>query len=256
MPVALDPNALQAARDRLARARRVVVSTGAGISADSGIPTFRDALTGLWARYDPTELATPDAFRRNPRLVTRWYDQRRRDVLGCQPNPGHDAIATLERQVLDRGGDFVLLTQNVDGLHQRAGSQHVYEVHGSLLTWRDTVTGRAITCDHAEAFGNYPPVSPDGNPLRPGVVWFGEMLPGGVMDLADHALRRTDVFLCVGTSGSVYPAAGFVHAARSTGATCIEVNPDATDISEHFDLHIRARAAEALPRLVDVSGSL
>src|SRR5688572_14869789 len=124
--------------DRLRSARRVVVLTGAGVSAESGIPTFRDALTGLWARFDPQQLATPEAFARDPALVTRWYDERRQRCAGCQPNPAHTALADLERRLLAAGREFTLLTQNVDRLHQRAGSRHVVELHGSLWVWRCT----------------------------------------------------------------------------------------------------------------------
>ena len=232
-------------------AKSVVVVTGAGMSADSGIPTFRDALTGLWAKYDPMQLATPEAFAADPETVSRWYDQRRRDVLQCEPHAGHVALAQWQRHVTQRGGAFTLLTQNVDDLHERVGSQEVHHLHGSLFVWRCTGTGDTLPFNQPDPFDRYPPISPAGHPMRPCVVWFGELLPEDVMRTSADALARCDLFVSVGTSGVVQPVASFIHDANAAGARTVEINPDPTPISEYFDHNLRDRAVEALPRLLD-----
>lgn len=235
---------------RLSTARHVAVVTGAGISAESGIRTFRDTMEGLWKEFDPQKLATQEAFDADPELVTRWYDWRRLGCLGAEPNAGHRALAELERRQRDRGAAFVLLTQNVDGLHQRAGSQRVVEVHGSIHAWRCTKTGREAR-PGPEAFTAFPPPSPWGGLLRPGVVWFGESLPLAALREADHAIGHADVFLSVGTSAVVYPAAGFIEAAAGNGALTVEVNKDPTPISRRVDFSMRGSAGEILPRILD-----
>jgi NAD-dependent deacetylase len=237
-------------RHQLARAKHVAVLTGAGVSAASGIPTFRDALSGLWAKYDPAELATPEAFGRDPRLVTRWYDERRLAVLGCSPNAGHRALVELERRIAEREGRFTLITQNVDRLHQRAGSGQVIELHGSLLVWRCTKTGAEREFLEAVPFGEYPPRSPAGGLLRPGVVWFGEMLPEDAIAAAEKAASECDLFFSLGTSGVVYPAAGLIEIAAGAGAPTCEINLDATPASRVADWSIRGRCDEVLPELV------
>jgi NAD-dependent deacetylase len=229
------------------------VLTGAGVSAASGIPTFRDALTGLWAKYDPAELATPEAFGRDPGLVTRWYDERRLAVLRCTPNAGHRALVELERQIADRGGHFTLITQNVDRLHQRAGSGSVIELHGSLLVWRCTKTGAEQEFLEAVPFGEYPPRSADGGLLRPGVVWFGEVLREGAIAAAERAVGECDLFLSLGTSGIVYPAAGLIEIAAASGARTCEINLDETPASHIADWSIRGRCDEVLPELLFVN---
>ncbi len=233
----------------LAGARRVGVLSGAGISAESKIPTFRDAMEGLWKSFDPQELATPEAFARNPERVTRWYDFRRRMCLDARPNPGHLALAELERLMNGCGGWVTILTQNVDGLHQRAGSRDVVELHGSIMTWRCCETGEPFH-DLPEAFEQYPPRTPAGTMLRPNVVWFGEALPEEAIDRACEVAASCEVFLTVGTSSVVYPAAGFTHLAREHGATTIEINPTETPASDLVDLSIRAKSGEALPMIV------
>lgn len=230
-------------------ARHVVVLTGAGISAESGIPTFRDAMEGYWSKYDPEELATPEAFERNPELVSRWYDERRQKVLGCEPNAGHRALAELESYLTARGAEFVILTQNVDGLHVRAGSQNVVEVHGSLLRWRSTRSGMEST-ELPMPLPSHPYPAPDGGLWRPGVVWFGENLPEEAVERAHAAILQCDVFISVGTSGLVYPAAGWPAAAKRSGAATIEINRDVTPLSPMFDLVIRGSAGQLLPALV------
>ena len=238
------------AKTLLSEASFIAVMTGAGISAESGIPTFRDAQSGLWAKFDPTDLATPEAFERNPAFVTQWYDQRRLDVLQCQPNAGHEALARLEKQINERGGSFALLTQNVDALHQRAGSQNVIELHGSLCVWHNANGGEARELG-PEPFDTYPPRSETGQLLRPGVTWFGEMLPAKAVETASDAAARCDLLLSVGTSAEVHPAAAFIETARAQGAAIIEVNPDATPVTPIADAAIHAPAGEALPALVD-----
>jgi len=225
-------------------AERVVALTGSGVSAESGVPTFREAQTGLWEKFDPQELATPEAFARDPRLVWDWYEWRRRLVERAEPNAGHLALAQLERRL----PDFTLVTQNVDGLHQRAGSGEVVELHGNILrskcSWEGTVVD---DYDSGEA----PPPCPScGAPLRPEVVWFGEALPAAAFRVASEAARACDLFLSVGTSSLVYPAAALPFDALENGATVVEINPDKTPLSPHADHVLRGPAGEVLPRLL------
>ncbi|MCB9846481.1 MAG: NAD-dependent deacylase [Phycisphaeraceae bacterium] len=242
--------ALEAAAEALRRGRGVVVLTGAGVSAESRIPTFRDAMEGLWKSFDPLRLATPEAFAADPVTVSRWYDFRRKKCLEAQPNPGHWALADLERRVRASGGRFRLLTQNVDGLHQRAGSEDVVELHGSIMRWRCSVTGEPVS-GLPEQFAEYPARTPDGHAIRPCVVWFGEALPERALEEAYEALETCDVFVSVGTSAVVYPAAGFVHLAAQRGATTIEVNREQTPISGSVSFSLRGSSGEMLPRLVE-----
>jgi NAD-dependent deacetylase len=238
---------------RLAAARSIAVLTGAGVSAESGIPTFRDALTGLWARYDPTALASPDAFDRDPALVTRWYDERRTACLACTPNPGHTALAALQRHCDARGARFTLITQNVDGLHQQAGSRDVVELHGSLRTWRCAGCGESRE-ERGPAFDDYPPrCCGCGAPRRPGVVWFGELLPEQALRRAIAAAETCELFLSLGTSSLVQPAASLTQIALEQGAFTVEVNPDETPASGLVDLALRGRTGELLPRLIDAA---
>lgn len=241
MPNAPVPESLIAA---LRDARRVVVLTGAGVSAESGVPTFRDAQTGLWAKYDPHELATPEAFRRNPKLVWQWYAWRREMVGGVEPNPGHVALAELEFLV----PELMLVTQNVDGLHRRAGSRRVLELHG------DITRVKCFDCDAPAATWADDPVPPRcalcGGRLRPDVVWFGEMLPARELEQAMEAARLADVFLAVGTSALVYPAAALPELALQGGAVVVEVNPEATPLSRHAHHVLRGAAGAVLPALV------
>jgi NAD-dependent deacetylase len=234
----------------LASAGRICVLTGAGVSAESGVPTFRDALTGLWARYDPVQLATPEAFERDPALVTRWYDERRVALRACAPNAGHMALARLSREAAARGRAFTLATQNVDRLHQAAGSEGVLELHGSLWEWRCAACGAARE-ERGEAFGDYPPRCACGGVRRPGVVWFGEILPADALEGAGGAAQACDLLLVIGTSSVVYPAAGLAALAQASGARIAEINPDATPLSGSADWSIRACAGAILPALVD-----
>ncbi|WP_024332659.1 SIR2 family NAD-dependent protein deacylase [Gordonia hirsuta] len=230
-------------------AERIVVFTGAGMSAESGLPTFRDEETGLWSRYDVSRLATPEAWDADPALVWAWYQRRRFQLAAVEPNPGHRAIAALGRH---RRVDVV--TQNVDDLHERGGSERVVHLHGRLAE---------TFCDTCRLPYPVPAVDPQtehlepercvcGGRIRPGVVWFGEHLPADEFARAvDHA-ENCDLMLVVGTSGIVYPAAGLPQVAREHGATVAEINPNRTDLSEAADLVWRAPASTALPALLEV----
>lgn len=244
---------------RLAAAKHVAVLTGAGVSAESGLRTFRGAsaadlppdMRSLWAEFDPATLATPEAFARNPAVVSKWYDWRRIGCLAAAPNPGHLALAELERRLLERGGRFTLLTQNVDGLHARAGSRSVVELHGTILTWRCTHTGNRITPPDAP-MPEHPAPSPfrPGAFLRPDVVWFGEALPEHALRAAWEASTTCDLFMSIGTSAVVQPAASFIRVASDNGATTAEINAEETPVSSLADAVIRSPSGEALPRLV------
>ena len=230
--------------DALRSARRTVVLTGSGVSVESGVPTFREAQTGLWARFDPQELATPEAFERDPKLVWDWYAWRRKLVAEASPNPGHAAIAGWQRLF----SDFTLITQNVDGLHERAGSREVIELHGNILRTKCSVEDTVVE-DYEE--GETPPRCPScGAPLRPDVVWFGEMLPYEALDAASEAASVSDVFLSVGTSSLVYPAAALPFEALENGAMLVEINPGETPLTPHADYTLRGPAGEVLPQLV------
>lgn len=228
----------------LAAATRVVVFTGAGVSAESGIPTFRDALSGLWERFDPAALATVEAFRRDPALVWGWYEWRRMQVAKAQPNPAHQAIAELARHV----PQLTLITQNVDDLHERAGAKRVLHMHGTHLNaWctacdaRSRWTGPLIDRPPCPACG--------ARALRPDVVWFGEM--PYEMERIYGALRAADLFVSIGTSGAVYPAAGFVREARELGTQTLELNLERSQGSAWFDETRLGPAGELVPAWVD-----
>jgi len=244
--------ALRDAADALRRSRRLVVLTGAGVSRESGIPTFRDALDGLWARYDPTELATPRAFHRNPRLVWDWYEHRRGLLAQAAPNPGHFALAALERLL----PQVVVVTQNVDGLHAAAGSTDVIAVHGDIRRSRCSAGCRGeptyADVDALPAWDRAagPPRCPHcGAYLRPDVVWFEENLPAAALERAVTLSERADVLLVVGTSGVVQPIASLPALAHRQGATVIEVNPDATPITPLARWRLAGPSGEILPRL-------
>jgi NAD-dependent deacetylase len=243
-------DAVEAAVQRLANANRVVVSTGAGISQESGIPTFRDAQEGLWAKFDPQELATERGFRADPARVWGWYAYRRERVLACRPNPGHLALVALE-SLLPR---VTVVTQNIDGLHQEAGSTDVVELHGSIRRFKCLDRSHPYTAENtpeAAADGMPPPCPTCGSPLRPNVVWFGEMLPTDATERAWRLARKCDALLVVGTSGTVWPAAELPYVAREHGAAVIEVNPVASEVTRVADVFLEGRAGEALPRLLE-----
>ncbi len=220
----------------------VVVLTGAGISAESGVPVFRGA-EGLWRDYRPEDLATVDAFQRNPELVWEWYNWRRELIAGCSPNAAHETLVRME----ETAPAFTLVTQNVDGLHQEAGSKRVLEVHGNIWRMRCTVCDY-LTDDHRAPLPDLPPYCPEcGNLLRPDVVLFGESLPGDVLDAAWAAAARCRTMLVVGTSAVVQPAASLPLVALRNQARLVEINPADTPLSRHAHELVRAPAAEALP---------
>lgn len=231
--------------DALRKSQRVTVLTGAGISAESGVPTFRDAQTGLWASYQPGELATPEAFQRNPRLVWEWYEWRRSLIKQAVPNPAHYALVEIERRV----PIFHLVTQNVDGLHKLAGSQGIIELHGNIHRYQCSREG--IVIEKWQDTGEVPPRCPHcGAWIRPAVVWFGESLPQQALELAWEAAEKSDLFFAIGTSGIVHPAASLPHTARSNGALVVEINPDETPLSAQVNFRLRGAAGVVLPALV------
>ena len=225
-----------------------LVLTGAGVSAESGLATFRGS-GGLWEGRDPMDIATPEAFTRDPVDVWRFYAWRRRQAAAARPNPGHVALAGLEAAL----PQFVLATQNVDGLHQRAGSRRVVELHGSLWTLRCTRDGRSST-DTSLDFPEVPPRCSCGAMLRPGVVWFGEMLPEEAMARAERAARSARVVIVAGTSSLVFPAAGLPAIARDGGAWIVEVNPEVTPLSPSASERLVGPSGTILPLLAAALG--
>lgn len=234
--------------DRLAEADHVAVLTGAGISAESGLSTFRDP-GGLWDKFDPQELANVDAFLSNPELVQSWYSHRRELALEVEPNPGHEALAELEKRV----PHFTLITQNVDDLHHRAGSDNVVELHGNITR------NYCMECEREATDEDLAPIA-EGEParcpscdglIRPDVVWFGEMLPPDALRQASRASERAGVFLSIGTSAAVQPAASLPLRAKASGAYVAEVNVRSTEITRQVDESLRGKAGDVLPTLTD-----
>lgn len=239
---------LDAAANLLKRARRPLALAGAGLSAESGVPTFRDK-DGLWRNYRPEDLATPQAFRRDPQTVWEWYAWRRDKIAACAPNPAHRALVDLEA----RFPEFWLITQNVDGLSRIAGAQRVIEFHGNIWINRCNHCGQERedhatpanldnTCPHCET-----------KALRPGVVWFGEAIDPGHMRKARELVAACDLFFVLGTSAKVYPAAGFIPMAREAGAAVVEINPDATPMTGQATVVLREKVGVALPRIVELA---
>jgi len=230
--------------ERLRNAKKIVVVTGAGISQESGIPTFRGK-DGLWKKHDPMKLATIDAFYDDPKLVWEWYEDRRKNILSAKPNPGHIAIAELEKFA-----KVVVLTQNIDGLHQKSGSTSVLELHGSIIRIKCTV------CDFKDEissrFEELPPRCKCGEILRPDVVWFGESLPQDVWNKAIIHSNSCDVMIIAGTSLVVSPANTLPIYAKQNNALLIEVNPEKTIMSTDVDLSLKTTSANALPKLVSI----
>jgi len=228
--------------ERLRQARKIVALTGAGISAESGLATFRDAQTGLWSKFKPEELATAEAFQRDPKFVQDWYAWRRQNALSAKPNAGHLALAEMEQHV----PEFLLVTQNVDGLHQRAGSRQMVELHGNIHRFRcfeNNCAGEHFEIENGRcrACGGY---------LRPAVVWFGEMLPLDAIETAVEAAENCDVFFSIGTSSVVYPAADLWRRAKNNGAIVLEINKDPTPLTPLADYSFLGPAGEILPALV------
>lgn len=239
---------LQRSVEALAGCKRLVVLTGAGMSQESGIPTFREAQHGLWAQYDPMQMATYEGFLRNPPLVWSWYEYRFGMVQSAQPNAGHRAIADLERRI----PHLAVVTQNVDGLHQAAGSSRVLELHGSIRRYR-CLGGKHAGFSQEDFAGQEerPPRCPRcGDMLRPEVVWFGESLPGDVLDAAFELCETCQVMLVVGTSGVVQPAASLPFVAQAHGATVIDVNPEHDELAYMADIFLQGAAGTVLPQLI------
>ena len=231
-------------KDQIKDIQKIVFVTGAGISQESGIPTFRGK-DGLWRNYDPMKLATIDAFYKNPKLVWEWYNERRNNIFQAQPNQGHNAIAELEKYA-----QVMVLTQNIDGLHKKAGSSNVLELHGSIVKIKCSI------CDYNEEIlteiSDFPPLCKCGNILRPDVVWFGEPLPQDVWQNAIEFASRCDLMVIVGTSLVVSPANTLPLYAKQNNATLIEINPEKTEMSEEMDEIIRNTSVETLPKLVSL----
>ncbi len=233
--------------ERVRSARRITVLTGAGVSAGSGVPTFRGA-AGLWKNFRPEELATLEAFERDPKTVWEWYEWRRQLVAACGPNRAHEVLAVWSR----RYPGFSLITQNVDGLHERAGTQNIVRFHGSLWELACLRGCRSAWRDETVPLPELPPRCPGCLGLaRPGVVWFGEAIPGPVLDAALSVLD-CELYLAVGTSSVVYPAAGLAEQARRRGAFTVEINPEETEVSGRLDLALAGRAEEVLVRIEEL----
>ncbi len=244
-PTPADP--ITAAAQILCRASRVVCLTGAGVSAESGVPTFRDAQTGLWAQFDPEELASPAGFQRNPGLVWRWYMSRLALVEQAEPNPGHRALAQMEELF----PHFVLITQNVDDLHERAGSQQVIHLHGRITRFRCSQCGAPYQLRPRDREAEMPPVCRLCNGwIRPDVVWFGEPLPQEALIRAWDEASQCHAMLVVGTSGVVYPAAQLPQVAREHGAAVIDVNPEKGPMASLADIFLQGPSGVVLPQLV------
>lgn len=235
-------------RGWIREARHLVVLTGAGMSAESGVPTFRDAQTGLWAQFNPQDLATESAFRAHPQRVWDWYQFRRDAIARVQPNAGHLALARFAQRHPRR---LSLITQNVDGLHQRAGSADTIALHGSILQDRWLDEPRACCSVDALEDGHPPRCPVCGNLRRPAVVWFGEQLPADALEAAERAVQDADLMLVVGTSGVVYPAAGLALAAHQRGVRVVMLNPEPTELDPVADRCLRERAAQVLPLLLE-----
>jgi NAD-dependent protein deacetylase/lipoamidase len=235
---------MHAAREWLRQARSIAVLTGAGVSAESGVPTFRGN-GGLWKQHRAESLATPEAFAHDPKLVWEWYDWRRGVLADVKPNAGHYALAELEQ----RTPNFTLITQNVDGLHELAGSRNVLRVHGTIWILRCLACGREEE-NRRSPLPEIPPHCTCGGMLRPGVVWFGESLPSEVWKAAEAAARSCELLLVIGTSAVVYPAAGLARLAKSSGARVVEINVAETPLSREIDEFLLGPSGELLPRLI------
>lgn len=232
--------------DKLVKANNVAVLTGAGVSAESGIKTFRDP-DGLWTKFNPQELASVNGFMSNPELVWSWYQYRRDIVNKAEPNPGHYAIAEMEKLF----PVFTLITQNVDRLHARAGSSKMLELHGNIIDNHCFNCGKPYLGETTLPDKQLPKCTYCGGMIRPSVVWFGEMLPYDALKESERAANECDVFFSVGTSAEVYPAANLPIIAKQSGAFVVEVNPNATQLSSYVDVHLMAPSGEALPEMLN-----
>lgn len=244
-------------------ARQVVALSGAGMSAESGVPTFREVQRGLWERFSAEELATPDAFEADPALVWTWYRWRQALIAAVEPNPGHRALAAWQRHLADQGGWLAAVTQNVDDLHERAGTDVLAHLHGSITTHRCADCQEPVEVPAPAYDGFTVPPEPEQPPrcpacqeglARPDVVWFSEMLPAEAFDAATAAIRASDLVIVVGTSGIVQPAASLPLLGLERGVPLIEINPEETGLTEVMDFAIRGRSGEVLPRLLAAAG--
>lgn len=243
---AIETESLQRARDQVAQARHLVCLTGAGLSAESGIPTFRDAQKGLWSRFDPAELASEPAFRKAPGRVWSWYRERYESVRAASPNPGHKALALIQ----SRARDCRIVSQNVDDLLERGGASNVYRLHGDITRCKCSECARPWAHPASPWKHEAPPTCDCGGLMRPDVVWFGEFLDPAIWNRCLEAAANCDVALVVGTSGMVAPASDLPELAASQGAAIIEVNPERTGLSQWADLWLQGSAARVLPALV------
>ncbi len=232
----------------LRTATAVVALTGAGVSQESGLRTFRDAQTGIWIQHRPEDLASPEAFRRNPQLVWDWYAWRREAIKGVRPNAGHYALVEMERRL----PQFTLITQNVDGLHRMAGSRRVLELHGNILRVRCSECGTYAE-EWQEEAEQVPHCRVCGGLLRPDVIWFGESLPRAELEQAVEAARNCALFLSIGTSGVVQPAASLAYAAHNRGAVLVELNPESTPLTPKVDFFLQGKSGELLPALLQAA---
>jgi NAD-dependent deacetylase len=230
----------------LRKAEHVAALTGAGVSQESGLRTFRDAQTGLWSQYKPTELASPEAYERDPKLVWDWYAWRREAIKGVRPNPGHYALVDMAQHI----PDFTLITQNVDGLHRMAGSPRVVELHGNLQRVKCASCGQQAE-EWEDAQDEVPRCNVCGGLLRPDVVWFGESLPRAELEIAVEAARACHVFFSIGTSGIVQPAASLAFAAHNKGAVVVEINAEPTPLTPKVDFALHGKSGEIMPALVE-----
>ncbi len=235
-------------REMIARGQGIVALTGAGISAESGVPTFRGS-GGFWENQRLEDLATLEGFTRDPRTVWAWYDDRRRQLASCSPNPGHQALARYGRL----HPDFTLITQNIDGLHRAAGSPRIIDLHGDLFRVRCMEEGGSQE-DRRVPLPEIPPRCDCGSLLRPDVVWFGEMLPEGAMRDAGAVSHAAELFLVIGTSALVYPAASLPEIAKSRGAYLVEINIESTPLTPHVDEVLQGPASAILPELLGTGG--
>lgn len=248
MPIACAVNISAELLSFLRGASRAVALTGAGASQESGLRTFRDSQIGLWAQYRPEELASPEAFARDPKLVWDWYAWRREALKGARPNPGHYALAEIEKNI----PEFTLITQNVDGLHRMAGSRNILELHGNLQRVRcaDCSSVADVWDEDAESS---PRCAKCGGMLRPDVVWFGESLPPDQLEKAVKATRACDLYFSIGTSGVVQPAASLARAAKSIGAILVEINAEPTPLTPAVDFFFEGKSGEILPALAQAA---
>lgn len=237
---------LERVRSRLRAAQRVLAVTGAGISAESGVPTFRD-LDGHWSKIDPMEVATPEAFARDPAFVWGWYDARRRNLIRCKPNPGHEALAAIEVRI----PHAFVLTQNVDDLHEQAGTKQIAHIHGSIWILRSTADGHEIV-DRRAPLPDIPPRDPNGALYRPGVVWFGEMIPNEPVERTYAFMEAGPLDICfvIGTEASFGYILRIALDAQHRGALLVEINPRITELTRFADIHLQGPSGEILPQLL------